>query len=98
MKRANPGLAMNDSLEESLNALGVRDSGALQETLAAPRPPHPPAPSPIALPPDRERGRRIARGKAGEGSLGGGAPLPGEGSAMGEGLGVRGSGCLSEIV
>ena len=37
------------------------------------------APSPIALPPNRERGEKA----------GGGAPLPGEGSAMGEGTGVR---------
>jgi hypothetical protein len=45
-----------------------------------PSPPWPP--SPIAHPPDREWGE-LAR------KVGGGAPLPGEGSAMGEGTGVR---------
>src|SRR5687768_9847390 len=43
------------------------------------RPRKPRPPSPIAHPPDRERGEKT----------GGGAPLPGEGRAMGEGLGVR---------
>ena len=54
---------------------------ARARSLRDPSPPWPP--SPIAHPPDRERGEPETR-------EGGGAPLPGEGSAMGEGTGVRG--------
>ena len=61
--------------------IAAEKAGEVNAMVAGPSPPLPP--SPIAHPPDRERGEPETR-------EGGGAPLPGEGSAMGEGSGVRG--------